>query len=58
MAGQISGPKEYSAMDRKIETLLPGQRVIDDADMLLYRGQPTPDRVSIGPFVFPRSRPP
>ena len=39
-------------MDRKIETLLPAQRVIDDGDMLLYRALPTPTRVSVGPFVF------
>ena len=39
-------------MDREIETLLPAQRVIDDGDMLLYRALPTPDRISVGPFVF------
>jgi redox-sensitive bicupin YhaK (pirin superfamily) len=39
-------------MDRRIETLLPAQRVIDDGDMLLYRALPTPDRISVGPFVF------
>ena len=39
-------------MDRKIETLLPARRVIDDGDMLLYRALPAPDRVSVGPFVF------
>ena len=39
-------------MDREIETLLPARRVIDDGDMLLYRALPTPDRISVGPFVF------
>ena len=39
-------------MDRKIEALLAGQRVIDDGDMLLYRALPSPSRKSVGPFVF------
>jgi redox-sensitive bicupin YhaK (pirin superfamily) len=39
-------------MDRKIEVLLPGQRIIDDGDMLLYRALPSPNRKAVGPFVF------
>jgi quercetin 2,3-dioxygenase len=39
-------------MDRKIETLLPAQRVVDDGNMLLYRALPASSRISIGPFVF------
>jgi redox-sensitive bicupin YhaK (pirin superfamily) len=39
-------------MDREIESVLPGQRVIDDGDMLLYRALPAPERNSVGPFVF------
>ena len=39
-------------MNRRIETRLTAQRVIDDGDMLLYRALPAPDRPSIGPFVF------
>lgn len=39
-------------MDRKIDSILPGQRLIDDGDMLLWRALPTPDRKSVGPFVF------
>jgi redox-sensitive bicupin YhaK (pirin superfamily) len=39
-------------MDRKIETLLPARRAIDDGDMLLYRALPAPARISVGPFVF------
>jgi len=39
-------------MDRTIAALLPGERIINDGDMVLYRGLPAADRVSIGPFVF------
>lgn len=39
-------------MDRKIDSLFPGQRLIDDGDMLLWRALPAPDRISVGPFVF------
>jgi redox-sensitive bicupin YhaK (pirin superfamily) len=39
-------------MNRRIDTRLPAQRVIDDGDMLLYRALPAPDRRSVGPFVF------
>ena len=39
-------------MDREIESVLPGQRLIDDGDMLLWRALPAPDRIAVGPFVF------
>jgi redox-sensitive bicupin YhaK (pirin superfamily) len=39
-------------MDRKIDSIFPGQRLIDDGDMLLWRALPAPDRISVGPFVF------
>jgi redox-sensitive bicupin YhaK (pirin superfamily) len=39
-------------MHRKIESLIVGQRVIDDGDMLLYRALPSPMRQALGPFVF------
>ena len=39
-------------MNRRIETRLTAQRVIDDGDMLLFRALPAPDRPSVGPFVF------
>ncbi len=39
-------------MDRKIAALLPGERIIDNGDMVLYRSLPATDRASIGPFVF------
>ena len=39
-------------MNRRIETRLAAQRVIDDGDMLLYRALPAPGRPSVGPFVF------
>lgn len=39
-------------MNRRIESRLAAQRVIDDGDMLLYRALPAPDRPSVGPFVF------
>ncbi|MBS0473641.1 MAG: pirin family protein [Proteobacteria bacterium] len=38
--------------ERTIAAILPGQRVIDDGDMLLWRALPLPGRVSVGPFVF------
>jgi hypothetical protein len=41
-----------NVMDRKIEVLLAGQRVIDDGDMLRYRALPSPSRKAVGPFVF------
>ncbi|MGZ5912341.1 MAG: pirin family protein [Reyranella sp.] len=39
-------------MNRRIETRLTAQRIIDDGDMLLFRALPAPDRPSVGPFVF------
>jgi redox-sensitive bicupin YhaK (pirin superfamily) len=39
-------------MNRKIDSIFPGQRLIDDGDMLLWRALPAPDRISVGPFVF------
>ena len=39
-------------MDRVITAPFPGQLIIDDGDMELYRGLPTIDREAIGPFVF------
>jgi redox-sensitive bicupin YhaK (pirin superfamily) len=39
-------------MERKIETLIPARRLIDDGDMVLYRALPAEDRISVGPFVF------
>ena len=39
-------------MNRKIDTVLTAQRVIDDGDMLLYRALPADDRDAVGPFVF------
>jgi len=39
-------------MDREIDSVFPGQRLIDDGDMLLWRALPAPDRIAVGPFVF------
>ncbi|OOG49966.1 pirin family protein [Polaromonas sp. C04] len=39
-------------MTRTITSVLPGQRVIDDGDMLLWRALPTSGRDHLGPFVF------
>jgi redox-sensitive bicupin YhaK (pirin superfamily) len=39
-------------MTRTIATVLPGHRVIDDGDMLLWRALPTDQRDHLGPFVF------
>ena len=39
-------------MNRRIESLMAGQCVIDDGDMLLYRALPSPVRQALGPFVF------
>lgn len=39
-------------MTRTIATVLLGQRVIDDGDMLLWRALPTDQRDHLGPFVF------
>ena len=39
-------------MERRIESVLPSQRVIDDGDMLLWRALPLSARTSLGPFVF------
>jgi redox-sensitive bicupin YhaK (pirin superfamily) len=39
-------------MDRRVDSLLSAQRVIDDGDMLLYRALPSAARQSLGPFVF------
>jgi len=43
---------DTSLMDRAIDSVLPGQRIIDDGDMLLWRALPAPDRIAVGPFVF------
>ncbi|MGE0803722.1 MAG: hypothetical protein AB7G13_20655 [Lautropia sp.] len=37
---------------RRIETTLPEDRVIDDGDMLLRRALPVEGHPSLGPFVF------
>ncbi|MEG0920815.1 MAG: pirin family protein [Comamonas sp.] len=39
-------------MTRTITTVLPGQRLIDDGDMLLWRALPSGQRDHLGPFVF------
>ncbi|MBS0222145.1 MAG: pirin family protein [Proteobacteria bacterium] len=39
-------------MDREVEAVLAGQRIIDDGDMLLWRALPAPGRMAVGPFVF------
>jgi redox-sensitive bicupin YhaK (pirin superfamily) len=39
-------------MPRTIATILPGHRVIDDGDMLLWRALPTDQHDHLGPFVF------
>jgi redox-sensitive bicupin YhaK (pirin superfamily) len=39
-------------MNRRIDSFIAGQRVIDDGDMLLYRALPSPMRQALGPFVF------
>lgn len=39
-------------MARTIASVLPGQRVIDDGDMLLWRALPTGQHDHLGPFVF------
>ncbi len=39
-------------MDRTITSVLPAKQVIDDGDMLLYRGLPRTARNAVGPFVF------
>ena len=39
-------------MDRRIETRVTAQRVVDDGEMLLFRALPAPQRPSLGPFVF------
>ncbi len=39
-------------MNRRIETRLSAQRVIDDGDMRLFRALPAQGRPSVGPFVF------
>ena len=44
--------KRSSAMDRAIASVVSGQRIINDGDMLLYRALPTVERVAVGPFVF------
>ena len=38
--------------ERKIEAIIPSDRIIDDGDMRLWRALPVNDRVSLGPFVF------
>ena len=37
---------------RKIEAVVPSDRIIDDGDMLLWRALPVDERVALGPFVF------
>ena len=37
---------------RKIDAIIPSDRIIDDGDMLLWRALPVNDRVALGPFVF------
>lgn len=37
---------------RRIETILRSQRVVDDGDMLLWRALPAQGHPSLGPFVF------
>ena len=37
---------------RRIEAIIPADRVIDDGDMLLHRALPVNARESLGPFVF------
>lgn len=44
--------RDTSLMDRRIDSVLPGQRLIDDGDMLLWRALPASDRIAVGPFVF------
>lgn len=39
-------------MTRAIANVLPGQRLIDDGDMLLWRALPSDQRDQLGPFVF------
>jgi redox-sensitive bicupin YhaK (pirin superfamily) len=39
-------------MDRTITSVLPAEQIIDDGDMVLYRGLPSADRNAVGPFVF------
>jgi quercetin 2,3-dioxygenase len=39
-------------MERTIDTVLPGHRLINDGDMVLWRILPRPERQSLGPFVF------
>lgn len=39
-------------MTRTITSVLPGQRLIDDGDMLLWRALPSQQRDHLGPFVF------
>jgi redox-sensitive bicupin YhaK (pirin superfamily) len=38
--------------ERQVERILPGQRVVDDGDMLLLRALPADGQPSLGPFVF------
>lgn len=38
--------------ERKIETLVRSDRIIDDGDMLLFRALPMDEQLSLGPFVF------
>ncbi len=37
---------------RKIDAIIPSDRIIDDGDMLLWRALPVNVRVALGPFVF------
>lgn len=39
-------------MGRQINAVIPGETVIDDGDMRLYRALPTRARDALGPFVF------
>ncbi|MGE8081971.1 pirin family protein [Peribacillus loiseleuriae] len=39
-------------MHRTVESIIKGQKVIDDGDMTLFRALPQIERRSLGPFVF------
>ncbi|KRF65468.1 hypothetical protein ASG99_18435 [Bacillus sp. Soil768D1] len=39
-------------MHRIVDSIIRGQKVIDDGDMTLFRALPQIERRSLGPFVF------
>ncbi|MBA9028380.1 MULTISPECIES: hypothetical protein [Bacillaceae] len=39
-------------MQRTVESMIKGQKVINDGDMTLFRALPQIERRSLGPFVF------